>query len=69
MPKVVERMNLVSRFRRGEVPSKKEAAEGKTATKHRGKDTVKLADYPQHWHVTGAKGSFFRNSGGEFRTP
>jgi hypothetical protein len=42
---------LVSHFRRGEIPSKKEVAEGKTEVKARGKDTVKLADYPQSFHV------------------
>lgn len=51
MPKVVERTKCVSRFRRGEIPSKKEVADGKTETKARGKDTVKLADYPQRFHV------------------
>jgi hypothetical protein len=52
MPKVVDRMNCVSRFRRGEIPSKKEVAEGKTGAKDRGQDTVKLAAYPQRFHVT-----------------
>ncbi len=51
MPKVVDRMNRVSRFRRGEIPSKKEVAEGNIELKARGKDTVKLGDYPQSFHV------------------
>ncbi|MDQ6702461.1 MAG: N-6 DNA methylase, partial [Pseudomonadota bacterium] len=52
MPKIVDRKNCVGRFRRGEIPSKKEVAEGKTGAKDRGQDTVKLAAYPQRFHVT-----------------
>lgn len=51
MPKVVERMNCVSRYRRGILPSKKEVAEGKNETRDRGKDTIKLAEKSQSYHV------------------
>jgi hypothetical protein len=50
-PKVIERINLVVRFRRGEIPSKDVAAEGKTELKPRGKDTIELANFPQRFHV------------------
>jgi hypothetical protein len=53
MPEVLERMNLVSRFRKGEVPARKIAEEDEDATpKKRGKDTIKLAGTPTKFHVT-----------------
>lgn len=51
LPKVVERMSLVARFRRGEIPSKKDAAEGRAVGKARAKDTIRLAEIPQSYHV------------------
>jgi hypothetical protein len=51
LPKVVERMKCVTQFRRGEILSKKDVAEGNTARKKRAKDTIKLGSYPQSYHV------------------
>jgi hypothetical protein len=51
LPAVVERMRCVSRFRRGEILSKRDVAEGKTVVKKRAKDTIKLASNPQSYHV------------------
>lgn len=52
LPKVVERMNFVSRFRRGELPSKKEVGRGETKPKERGAGTIKMAATPTAYHVT-----------------
>lgn len=51
LPRVVERMSSVSAYRRGEIPSRKDAENGQTAGKARSKDTVKLAADPRSYHV------------------
>lgn len=51
LPKIIERINNVSRFRRGEISSKKEFNEGRIEGKKRAKDTIKLASNPQSYHV------------------
>jgi hypothetical protein len=53
LPKVVERMNCVSRFRRGELPAKKRVEKDEDAKpKSRGKGTVAMANTPTAFHVT-----------------
>ena len=52
LPKVVERMNEVSRFRQGGQPSKKDVARGKTEIKKRGAGTIAMAATPTAYHVT-----------------
>ena len=51
LPAVVERMKLVSRYRRGEILSRKDIAAGKTELKKRSKHTIPLASNPQSFHV------------------
>lgn len=52
MPKVVERVKCVTRFRRGELPEKKRAHDATAKPKARGAGTVALADFPTQFHVT-----------------
>ncbi len=51
LPIVVDRMNSVALYRRGDIPSKKDAASGKPAKK-RGVGTVAMAVTPTKFHVT-----------------
>jgi hypothetical protein len=51
MPAILDRVNLVGRFRRGEVVSKKDAIDGKTTIKKRGIGTIKLGATPTSFHV------------------
>lgn len=51
LPRVVERINLVSRYRRGEIPSSRDEANGKPP-KARGIGTIAMAATPTKFHVT-----------------
>ena len=51
LPAVVDRMKLVSKYRRGEILSRKDIADGKTELKKRSKHTIPLANNPQSFHV------------------
>ncbi|EGP06899.1 type II restriction enzyme [Bradyrhizobiaceae bacterium SG-6C] len=52
MPMVVDRVNCVSRFRRGDLASKKLANDEDAKPKPRGQGTVAMADTPTVFHVT-----------------
>lgn len=52
MPKVIECIENVAKFRRGDIPSKKDVANGKTELKKRGPGTVRMAEAPTTYHVT-----------------
>ncbi len=52
LPNVLDRIQRVSRYRRGELPSKKEVERGETQAKPRGRGTVKMANVPTSYHVT-----------------
>jgi hypothetical protein len=52
LPKVMERINSVRRYRLGEIPARKSAEKGDTIAKKRGVGTVELAKTPARFHVT-----------------
>jgi hypothetical protein len=51
LPKVVERINLVTLYRKGDIPSKRDSENGKPA-KRRGTGTIAMAATPTKFHVT-----------------
>jgi hypothetical protein len=51
LPRVVDRMNLVSLFRKGDIPSKRDDESGRPA-KTRGAGTIAMAATPTKFHVT-----------------
>jgi hypothetical protein len=52
LPKVLERVNSVARFRRGELAARKAVERGNVEPKMRGAGTIELASRPREYHVT-----------------
>lgn len=52
LPKVMDRIDRVRRYRRGEIPARRKAEGGETTAKKRGAGTVALAEFPTRFHVT-----------------
>lgn len=52
LPKVMNRIDCVKKFRRGELPAKKLADKGEKEIKKRGAGTIELAETPTEYHVT-----------------
>lgn len=52
LPKIVERIDCVRRYRLGEIPARRKAEGGETVAKRRGDGTIELAKFPTRFHVT-----------------
>ncbi len=52
LPKVVDRIDRVRRYRLGEIPARRKAEDGETSVKKRGAGTIELAKFPTRFHVT-----------------
>lgn len=52
LPKVMDRIERVKRYRLGEIPARRKAEGRETNVKKRGEGTVELAHYPTRFHVT-----------------
>jgi methylase of polypeptide subunit release factors len=52
LPKVMDRIERVRRYRLGDIPARRKAESGETKPKKRGEGTVELAKFPTRFHVT-----------------
>jgi hypothetical protein len=52
LPKVMDRIERVKRYRLGEIPARRKAENGETKAKKRGGGTIDLAEFPTRFHVT-----------------